>query len=518
MKNYNDIPSADGRTEEINRPKRESLKKASEDNLLFSFRTCHDYVYSNDGLEKAGAFFELLKVIFCKIYDEKNVPNPLKFYATSKERQNPDGQLTVQKRISEIFKKVKKKHGQIFPDNDEIDLQPRSLAYIVSELQKYTFLSTHIDIKGKAYEEIVGSNLRGDRGEFFTPRNVMKMVVEMINPGTDEIILDSSCGTGGFLVMSMNNVIRKLKKKMFGEEDINEQDLSYEEQQLLFEKVSEIASNNYFGFDIGPHLVRAAMMNMVMNNDGSGNILRENSLLHPHEWADDFRTKITEKLNLKPAHLSSKDNIGLFDIILTNPPFGSKIRISDPHILEQYELAYIWEEKDGNWVKTERLRSSVPPEQLFIERCYQFLKPGGRMGIVLPDSILGSPGLLFIRQWLLKNTYIIASIDLHEDTFRQSQTSVLIIQKKTSEEILDEEKNEGIKSYNIFMSMVKRTGVDKRGNTIFKRDEQGNEIIVEVKRKSEGGIEKTLERVIDDQTIDIPKHFNDWKKHEGIDW
>ena len=171
---YNDIPSADGNLDDINRPKRTTLKNAYDDNLLFTFKTCHNHIYVNDGLQKQPAFFELLKVIFCKIEDERNITKPLEFYATSEERSNPDGQLTVKKRISKIFEQVKnkKKYRLIFDANDEIKLSPRSLAYIVSELQKYSLLNTNIDIKGKAYEEIVGANLRGDRGEFFTPRKV----------------------------------------------------------------------------------------------------------------------------------------------------------------------------------------------------------------------------------------------------------------------------------------------------------------------------------------------------------
>ena len=125
-------------------------------------------------MQKQPAFFELLKVIFCKIEDERNIPNPLEFYVTSSERSNPDGQLTVKKRISKIFERVKKRHNKIFEHNDEIGLSPRSLAYIVSELQSYSLLNTHIDIKGKAYEELVGANLRGDRGEFFT-RELMQL-------------------------------------------------------------------------------------------------------------------------------------------------------------------------------------------------------------------------------------------------------------------------------------------------------------------------------------------------------
>ena len=127
---YNDIPSADGNLDEINRPQRQSLKNASDDNLLFVFKTCHNHIHVNDGLQKQPAFFELLKVIFCKIEDERNIPKPLDFYTTSEERSNADGQLTVKKRISKIFERVKKKHGKIFDANDEIKLNPRSLAYL----------------------------------------------------------------------------------------------------------------------------------------------------------------------------------------------------------------------------------------------------------------------------------------------------------------------------------------------------------------------------------------------------
>lgn len=199
---YNDIPSADGNLDDINRPKRTTLKNASDDNLLFTFKTCHNHIYVNEGMQKQPAFFELLKVIFCKIEDERNIPKPLEFYATSEERANADGQLTVKNRIEKIFDRVKteKKNAKIFEANDSIKLHPRTLAYIVSELQKYSLLNTRIDIKGKAYEEIVGANLRGDRGEFFTPRNVMNMVVEMINPTIDEKVLDSSCGGRGIIM------------------------------------------------------------------------------------------------------------------------------------------------------------------------------------------------------------------------------------------------------------------------------------------------------------------------------
>ncbi len=530
---YNDIPSADGNLDDINRPKRTSLKNAYDDNLLFVFKTCHNHIHVNDGLQKQPAFFELLKVIFCKIEDERNIPNQLEFYTTSEERSNPDGQLTIKKRISKIFEQVKKKHGKIFDSNDEIKLSPRSLAYIVSELQKYSLLNTNIDIKGKAYEEIVGANLRGDRGEFFTPRNVMKMVVEMINPKINEKVLDSSCGTGGFLVTAMTHVIDELERDFSKQIGRPRKDWDADSIRAFQNRVSDMAAHNYFGFDINPDLVKATKMNMVMNNDGSGNILQTNSLLPPHEWSDEFRSKLAEALNISKTDIRNHTTLEFFDVIVTNPPFGSKIPVKDKNVLEQYELAYIWvkDKKSGTWNMTDRLQSSVPPEILFIERCTQLLVPGGRMGIVLPDSILGAPGLEYIREWLIHNHRIIASIDLHADTFQPrngTQTSVLFLQKKTKEQKASEEKSGEMADYNIFMAMVEKVGHDKRGNPTFKRDQEGNEILVPdtnnllvLGQTSDGDRTVSHEqkkKVEDDQTPEVPAIFNEWKIQEGVSW
>ncbi|MBO5567103.1 MAG: N-6 DNA methylase [Succinivibrio sp.] len=519
---YNDIPSANGTLDDVNRPTRKSLKNASSDNLLFVFRSCHDHIFSNDGLQKQPAFFELLKLIFCKIEDERNIPNPLEFYTTSEERANKDGQLTVKNRIAKIFERVKIRQGKIFDKNDEIKLTPRSLAYIVSELQSYSLLKTNIDIKGKAYEEIVGANLRGDRGEFFTPRNIMNMAVEMIDPKIDEKVLDSSCGTGGFITMAMTHCINKIRAQM--EQSLGEPYEDWDGDVLLNyqERISDLAKNNYFGFDINPDLVKATKMNMVMNNDGSGNILQANSLLPPHEWSDEFKTRLSEALHIAKTDITNWKTIGFFDVIVTNPPFGSKIPVQDHAILEQYELAHIWApNKDtGNWTMTAKLQSSVPPEILFIERCTQLLKEGGRMAIVLPDAILGSPGLGYIREWLIHNHKIVASIDLHADTFQPrngTQTSVLFLEKKTKAQKDKEEKSGQMSDYNIFMSMVEKVGHDKRGNPIFKRDAEGNEILVP-DSETNNIDSKKLVKVEDDQTYDVPKLFHDWKIKEGIKW
>ena len=534
---YNDIPPADGSLEEVDKPRRSTLKKAYEDNLLMVFRTCHNYIYTTDGLQKHSAFFELLKLIFCKTYDEQNIGRPLEFYATSGERSNRDGQLTVEKRISKIFEKVKLQFPQIFGTSDEIELQPHSLAWIISELQPYSLLETHVDVKGKAYEELVGANLRGDRGEFFTPRNIMQMAVKMINPKPDEKICDTSCGTGGFLVTAMNHVIEQLKIEVEDELDKLETEWSDGEKSMVRDRIKQMAASDFYGFDINPALVKATKMNMVMNNDGSGNIYQNNSLLPPHEWTSDLKAQLVEALNLETGGIQNANTIGFFDVIVTNPPFGSKLPVKNSQILEQFQIGYIWRNEQYDiseqkeWTISSDLQSSAPPEQLFIERCLQFLKPRGRLAIVLPDSILGNPSLGYIRQWLLERTRIIASVDLHEDTFQPgngTQTSVLILQKKSERERINEQIADTIKPYNIFMAMVEKVGHDRRGNTLFKRDESGNEIwvtensnVLDFSRIAESEVAYSTEsktRIIDDQSRDVPSAFGQWKQQEGIEW
>ena len=527
---HNDIPSANGITDEHERPIRNILIKAYEDNLLFTFKTCHNIIYVNEGLQKQPAFFEFLKVIFCKINDEQNWFEPVEFYVTSKERNYKDGQAGVHTRISRIFEEVKKKHAQIFDDNDKIKLNPRTVTYLVAELQKYALLSTDIDIKGKAYEELVGSNLRGDRGEFFTPRNVMKMAVNMINPKAGERVLDSSCGTGGFVVIAMTKVIADLTQKLENERG-KKANWNADTNKLFNDKINEIARKNYFGFDINPDLVKATKMNMVMNNDGSGNILKLNTLLPPQEWEEEIRTQLEKALELPVGNIRNYRTLGHFDVIVTNPPFGSKIPIEDQQILEQFDLGYIWnKDQNGNWQKTARLQSKVPPEQLFIERVIQLLREGGRTAIVLSDSILGSPGLEYIRHWLIMKTKIVASVDLHADAFQPrngTQCSILFLQKKTQKEIDEEEKKRTIASYPIFMTMIDNIGHDKRGNKIFKRDEKGNVIMCEktqnVWEKDIDGRtvvrkEVTQEKIVNDQTVHVANIFEKWKINEGISW
>ena len=289
----------------------------------------------------------------------------------------------------------------------------------------YSLLESDTDVKGRAYEEIVGSNLRGDRGEFFTPRNICQMTVAMLDPSGRQLILDPACGTGGFLITAMNYVIEKIRTAGRNWQVGRRRARRDSDPPARTALCSD--PHNIVGMDLNPNLVKASKMNMVMNNDGTGGLFQANSL------------KVRKPLGTKAcAHAGSWEEV---DLLFTNPPFGSKIPIDEPSILETYDLGH----KSGHmilktdkWTKTEAVQKSQPPEILFIERCVRFLKPGkGRCAIVLPDGILGSPKLGYVREWILRNTRVLASVDLHPDTFQPHvsvQTSVLILERKSDAE------------------------------------------------------------------------------------
>lgn len=499
-----DIPEFGRSEEEADRPRFDQLKPATSDALLFAFRRCHNYIAGNQGLQKPQAFWELLKLIFCKIHDERH-NDAVQFYAAANERHGVNGPLKVQARIKSLFDQVKGDYTTIFRTSETIELKPVVLAYLVTQLQMYSLLESDIDVKGRAYEEIVGSNLRGDRGEFFTPRNICRMAVAMLDPSEKHLILDPACGTGGFLITAMNHVIEKIRAAEMAKWG-NKLERA---EEAIKARVRKFAEHRIVGMDFNPELVKASKMNMVMNNDGAGSLFQANSLESPATW---------------DADLVARRLMGNVDILFTNPPFGSKIPVTDPAILENYDLGHAWtyDKATDRWTKTGAVLKSQPPEILFIERCVKFLKSGtGRLAIVLPDGILGSPGLGYVREWILRNTRILASIDLHPDTFQPDvsvQTSVLVLERKPDNLIAVETAAGRINDYSVFMAVANHVGHDKRGNKTYVRDRQGNEVIEEAEeivKEWENGMpiyrRQTIRRkVADDNTLQIAQEFRRW--------
>lgn len=507
-----EVPQAGQSEEDAQRPRRKDLVPATADNLLFAFRRCHNYITGTEGPHKQEAFWELLKLIFCKIEDERS--GVTSFYVTPSELGSTTSAGPAKTRIQKVFQdKVVKKYPTIFTESERIELKPNTVAYVVSQLQGFSLLLSAVDVKGVAYEEIVGSNLRGDRGEFFTPRNACRMAVRMLDPQPFERLLDPACGTGGFLITAMNHAlgILDLSERSQWADATSGTEMEHRE---LYVQRSQYLGRHIHGLDVNPYLVRAAKMNMVMNNDGEGGLHQANSLANPHSW--------------DPA-AAALVSMNSFDVIVTNPPFGANILIDDDEVLSQYDLAAMWDLGDnGTW--NIRLGSdgnrvpqkSQPPEILFIERCVQLLKPGtGRMAMVIPNGILNNPALSYVRQWMMQNTQILAVVDMHRDLFQpknDTQTSMVFMRRLSDKE--RSQATSGRLQYPVFMAIAERVGHDRRGNTIYRRSESGDDVVVlrkepmiEIDQDSGHEVLKTIEvkeRLVDDELPEVGEAYRAW--------
>ena len=357
--------------------------------------------------------------------------------------------------------------------------------------------------------EIVGTNLRGDRGQYFTPRGAIRLVVEILDPKEDERLLDPACGTGGFLVAALAHRMDRLRE----EDRISAETETSEEFESLNRRLRRYAAKQVFGCDFDPFLIRASQMNMVMAGDGKGHLYHLNSLEFPGGHLD----------GVKSARRAAR--LGSVDVVMTNPPFGSAIPITDENILRPFELAHVWERwEDGGFRNTGRLQGSVAPEILFIERCLDWLKPGGRMGIVLPDAILGNPAAEYIRWWILRHAWVLASVDLPVETFIVEAnvnilTSLLFLKKKP-DDVIAREAIGGAADYSIFMAVAEKVGFDRRGNTLYKRSPEGEEITrdvdqVEIIAVSGRNVTRTLrrkERILDDDLPEIAKRYRAFRQ------
>jgi type I restriction enzyme M protein len=464
----NDFPRFGEDATSIYTTDRRRLRVATGNNLLYAFKRCHDYIHANQGGSKEQIFWEFLKLLFAKIEDETHSGRPRFAIRNAEERNDSDGQKEVKDRVEKLFKEVKGKpefKGLFDSQAEGILFNHETVSYIVSQLEKYDFIHSSVDVKGVAYETIVGPTLEGTKGEFFTPRNVVKMAVKMLDPKPGDRIYDPACGTGGFIVMAFNYVSEKLRQKHKANW-VNPNKPTESEEKALFDDIHE-SGYNIFGTDFNSNLVKAAQMNMIMNNDGRGGLYSVNSLKDPSQW---------------PKEVSQKIQLGSMDFVMANPPFGAKIKIDSREILEHYDLAHGWTKTaDGKWQQEANVKNALEPEVLFVERCIKMLKPGtGKCGIVLPDSILSNPGYAYVRFWMLQNCQVLASVDLPVETFLPrtgTQTSVLILRRKSDQEKLMESLSGQMAPYDIFMANVSKIGKDRRGSFIYKKDERGKEIV-----------------------------------------
>ncbi len=383
---------------------------------------------------------QIINILFCKIYDEINtdLDKEVTFRAGVDEKKED-----VASRIKNLFQKVKKEYLDVFNSSDQIRLPAETIIYIVGQIQNFSLVGADRDAIGEAFEVFMGPALRGAQGQFFTPRNLVKMIVDILDPEPNEFIIDPACGSGGFLIVALEHVWNKL------EEESKQRGWT---PDILANKKRDIASRYFAGIEKDSFLSKVTKAYMAIIGDGKGGIFCENSLKFPEQW----EFKVREKIGLNK-----------FNVVLTNPPFGKDIEVSkkDNIPIDRYELGHKWkyDKTLQKWIKTNMYQEKQPPQILFIERCLDLLSEGGRLGIVLPDGILGNISEGYIRQYILDAAKVIAVIDCPIETFSPStttKTSVLILEKKSGEK----------KEYPIFMAIAKKCGHNKRGKAIFRSD------------------------------------------------
>lgn len=446
------IPRKGQRIEDIGLFRRKDLKKPS--NLKAVFRDLRNHLAGNvTGITRDEALAqEIISVLFCKIYDEVNTGRE---DIVSFRSGHGESSKDVQKRIFGIFELVKSEFNDVFVASDTIKLDSTNIAYVVGELQNYCLTEADRDAIGEAFEVFIGPALRGSEGQFFTPRNVVRMMIHILGPEPGEMILDPACGSGGFLIMALEHVWRKLERQA------KQKDWSAVQ---LDRKKRDIASKCFRGLDKDSFLAKVTKAYMAIIGDGRGGVFCENSLLPPSEWHHTTQERI---------------KLGSFDVVLTNPPFGTKIPIKGEHVLSQFELGYKWtkDKKSGEVERTSTLHEDQPPQLLFLERCLQFLRPGGRLGIVLPEAVFGMPTYEYVVTFLRERTKILGIVSMPEALFKTSGKGGT--HAKVCVVFIENTKPKAGADYDIFMADAKWCGHDSRGNPTIRKDPSGKEVLLD---------------------------------------
>ena len=400
------------------------LRDVTRDELLAKFQQCHDTLWEGGRRNPAEAFDEMSKLMYCKIQDERFLTKKSEFYRF---------QVGTHETIKEVAERIKK----IYKDAQEIDPEvfiesikaDNPIIYTVAEiLQGISLARTDLDVKGEGYEHFLGGVFRGAMGQYFTPRPIVSFMINILEPNIDDFIIDPACGSGGFLIYTLERMRKELYAKL------DEKDAAYRWQDFALKQV--------YGIEINSQLARVSMMNMIIHEDGHTNIENADALDNPDNWK---RQKIREYFSKK------------FTLLLTNPPFGASVKEREKPYLASYEL--------GGKLKR---RNRQNTEILFIERCLDFLKPGGRMGIVLPDGILTNSSLQYVRDFVNGKTQILGVVSLPLTAFKRPaskgsgdsgsgvKASLLFLRKKKDDENLP-------KDYPIFMAIAEHIGYDSTG-------------------------------------------------------
>ena len=361
--------------------------------LIHALEKCHDTLWQGGRLTPSDAFDELAKILFIKIRDEKKARRDGEPYDFQiKTRETPK---SVADRIKGLYQEAKEQDPEVFTKDIEVGDSP--LFSVVSHLQGINLNQTDLDVKGVAFERFLGTYFRGDMGQYFTPRELVEFMIKIVEPDHEERILDPACGSGGFLLYAMDHIYRQASE--FYEEGIREH----------YAYWHNFAEKRLFGIEVSDTIARVAKMNMILHDDGHSNVIGSDALVNFDNLT--ARGKGFEKET--------------FDIILTNPPFGAKVKKEESDYLDDYELG--------------KGKKSQITEILFLERCFDFLKwETGKLAIILPDGILNNSSLQYVRDYIEQHFQILSVVSLPQIAFRYYKAgvkaSILFLRKFSLEE------------------------------------------------------------------------------------
>lgn len=385
------------------------LKTVPEDELTHRFAKAHQALWGGGELNPSDAFDEFDKLVFCKIWDERKDRDdgePYDFQIIAEKTVEQTNEALLE-RLKRLYEEGRKKAPEVF--KDDIRLSPSKVRMVVSYLEDVNLSETDLDAKGRAFETFMTSFFRGNFGQFFTPRPVVKFVVDVLPIKSESRVLDTSCGSGGFLLHVLDKV-RRAAAERYGADT-----------QKCYQYWHDFAEKRLFGIEINEQIARTAKMNMIIHDDGHTNVVAADGLLPINEIA----MKTWNKGFLEP-----------FDFILTNPPFGSTIRQVEHAYLALYGLSV----KMADWLNPKSKaaqRPGVTSEVLFLEQCWHFLADGGYLAIVIPDGVLTNASMQYVRNWLMEKFRVLAVVSLPQTTFMSTgagvKSSVLFLRKRSEE-------------------------------------------------------------------------------------
>lgn len=403
------------------------LSVIDQSELTRRFKQAHDALWAGGQLNPSEAFDELDKLIFCKIWDEHKPrimgePYDFQIITVSKDEESDEKKRrliendNLYKRIIALYEEGRKKDKEVF--RDHIRLTPEKIRTVVGYLESVNLGDTDLDSKGRAFETFMGSFFRGTYGQYFTPREIVKFIVDVLPIEHDSKVLDTSCGSGGFLLYALDKVRNKAS------EFYPKYNTDARQKIRWFSYWHDFAEKNLYGIEISEQISRAAKMNMIIHDDGHTNVITSDGLL-----SDKAIFAQTNNPGFK---------YGTFDFIITNPPFGSTIRQSEQAYLKTYQLG----KKEEDWLAVttppQDTRDGQSTEVLFIEQDYNYLREGGYLAIVIPDGILTNSSMQYVRNKIEDWFRIVAVISLPQTAFMANgagvKSSILFLKKWTKNE------------------------------------------------------------------------------------